>query len=92
MSVWSLYIIRCKNNTLYTGVTTDVQRRFNEHQSGNYKSAKYLRGKGPLELVYSTEIGNRSEACKAESQIKKLSRAEKDRLISKEIQLQKIVK
>ena len=81
MSAWWLYLIRCKNKTLYTGITTDVERRLSEHQAGSAKSAKYLRGKGPLELVFSTKIGNRSEASIAEWRVKKLSRADKEQLI-----------
>jgi len=81
MSAWWLYLIRCKNKTLYTGITTDVKRRLSEHQAGSAKSAKYLRGKGPLELVFSTKIGNRSEASIAECRVKKLSRADKEQLI-----------
>jgi putative endonuclease len=81
MSAWWLYLIRCKNKTLYTGITTDVKRRFSEHQAGSAKSAKYLRGKGPLELVFRTKIGNRSEASIAEWKVKKLSRAAKEQII-----------
>jgi putative endonuclease len=90
MSVWWLYLIRCKNNTLYTGITTDVKRRFSEHQSGTVKSAKYLRGKGPLELVYHSKVGNRSEASIAEYNVKKLSRANKDQLIDGSLMLSSI--
>lgn len=90
MSVWSLYLIQCKNGNLYTGITTDVERRLNEHQSSGPKSAKYLRGKGPLTLVFKEEIGNRSEASIAEAKVKKLSRAEKDSLIKGSLLLQAI--
>jgi len=85
MSAWFLYLIRCKNNTLYTGITTDVERRFSEHQSNSAKSAKYLRGKGPLELVFYTKIGNRSEASIVECKVKKLSRTDKEHLINGDI-------
>lgn len=76
---WFLYMIRCRGGLLYTGITTDVSRRFGEHCDG--KGAKFLRGKGPLELVLSTEIGNRSEALKAEARIKRMRKAEKEALI-----------
>jgi len=76
---WFLYIIRCKDNVLYTGITTDVQRRFNVHQAG--KGAKFLRGKEPLELVYQKEIGSHSDALKEEIRIKKLSKAAKEEMI-----------
>jgi len=76
---WSLYMIRCKGGVLYTGITTDVQRRFKEHKSG--KGAKFLRGKSPLTLVYQQQVGNHSDALKAEIKIKKLSKFEKEALI-----------
>ncbi len=81
MSVWSLYLIRCKNNSLYTGITTDVERRFQEHQANTPKSSKYLRGKGPLQLVFQTEIGDRSDASIAEALVKKLPRTVKEELV-----------
>ena len=78
-SKWYLYILRCGDGTLYTGVTTDVEKRFAQHCSG--KGAKYTRGRGPLELVYREECGDHSQALKREWEIKKLSRQEKMRLI-----------
>ncbi|WP_297896059.1 GIY-YIG nuclease family protein [Shewanella sp.] len=80
-SVWYLYLIRCANGHLYTGITTDVTRRFNEHQSNGPKAAKYLRGKGPLTLMYQEQVGTRSDALKREIAVKKLSRAQKLALI-----------
>jgi len=77
---WFLYLIRCKDGALYTGITTDVDRRFAEHQSG--KGAKYLRGKAPLTLVFQQKIGSRSAALKAEASIKKLSKADKETIIN----------
>ena len=78
---WSVYILRCADGTLYTGVTTDVQRRFSAHQSG--KGAKYTRGRGPLELVYREECLGKGAALKRELAIKGLSREEKLKLIEK---------
>ena len=78
--VWHLYIVRTKHGQLYTGVTQDIARRFIEHQEGGKKAAKYLRGKGPLELVFQLEIGNRSSALKAEIAIKKLPKRQKENL------------
>ncbi len=78
-SRWFLYMIRCKGNVLYTGITTDVERRFKEHQAG--KGAKFLRGKTPLTLVYQITVGNLSEALKEELRIKKLSKALKEKMI-----------
>ncbi|EGM68093.1 GIY-YIG nuclease family protein [Shewanella sp. HN-41] len=81
VSMWYLYLIRCANGHLYTGITTDVTRRFNEHQSNGPKAAKYLRGKGPLTLMYQEQVGTRSDALKREIAVKKLGRAQKLALI-----------
>jgi len=77
--VWFIYLIRCHNGNLYTGISTDVARRFSEHQAG--KGAKYLRGKGPLQLVYQRKIGSHSEALKAEISVKKLPRQAKENML-----------
>ena len=76
---WYVYILRCGDGTLYTGVTDDVPRRLAAHRSG--KGAKYTRGRGPLELVYQEEVPDRSAALKREIEIKRLTRQEKERLI-----------
>ena len=76
---WFLYILRCGDGTLYTGITTDVQARFAQHQAG--KGAKYTRGRGPLEVVYTEECGDHSAALKRELAIKALPREEKDKLL-----------
>ena len=76
---WYLYLVRCRDGALYTGITTDVERRFAEHQAG--KGAKYLRGKAPLTLVFQQIIGARSAALMAEASIKKLSKADKETMI-----------
>lgn len=81
VSTWYLYLIRCANGHLYTGITTDVARRFNEHQSGGAKAAKFLRGKGPLTLMYQETVGSRGDALRREIAVKKLSRAQKLALI-----------
>lgn len=77
--MWYLYILRCKDDSLYTGITTDVEKRLEAHRSG--KGAKYTRGRGPLELVYREECGDHSEALKRELEIKALPREEKLKLI-----------
>ena len=81
MTDWSVYMIRCSDDSLYTGITTDVARRFSEHQSGTVGS-KYLRGRAPLELVLERQVGGRSLASKIEHRIKKLPRPEKETLLS----------
>ena len=78
--MWYLYILRCKDGTLYTGITTDVEKRLEAHQSG--KGAKYTRGRGPLELAYTEELPDKSAALKREIAIKRLSRPEKLKLCS----------
>ncbi len=91
MSQWTLYLIRIKNGDLYTGITTDVERRFAEHQAGGRKAARYLRGKGPLQLMYSHPMANRSAASKAEAAVKKLTKPAKERLISGSLELEEIL-
>ena len=78
-SHWYLYILRTVAGTLYTGITTDVRRRLNQHQTG--KGAKALRGKGELTLVFQCLVGDRSEALKLEYRIKQLSKNQKERLV-----------
>ena len=78
-STWKLYILRCGDGSLYTGITTDVQKRLAAHRSG--KGAKYTRGRGPLELVYSEKCGSHSDALRRELEIKRLTREEKETLI-----------
>lgn len=78
---WYLYMISCKDGSLYTGVTTNVERRVLEHQAQNNKSAKYLRGKNPLKLVYSQFIGSKSQAHKIERIIKDLSKQKKEEIV-----------
>jgi len=78
---WHLYLIRCRDGTLYTGITTDVARRFAEHQGTGDTGAKYLRGRGPLVLVFTKKLGSRSLALGVESKVKKLSKTRKKELI-----------
>ena len=78
---YSLYIVRCADGSLYTGIATDVERRLGEHRSGT-RGAKYLRGKGPLELVFSESMGDRSHASQAEFCVKRLDKGQKEELIA----------
>lgn len=78
---WYLYILRCRDGSLYTGITTDVDKRFEAHCTG--KGAKYTRGRGPLELVYREECGDHSAALKRELAVKRLQRHDKEALIQK---------
>lgn len=81
MADWHLYILRTAGNTLYTGVTTDVARRVAEHQAGGPRCARSLRGRGPLELVFSQPVGSRSRALSLEWQVKRWPRRHKDELV-----------
>lgn len=74
-----VYIVACDDGTLYTGYTTDVQRRVAEHNDGT--GAKYTRGRQPVELVHVETFDDQSEAMRREYAIKQLRRAEKERLI-----------
>lgn len=81
---WSVYILKCADTSLYTGVTTDTKRRVKEHNSGKL-GAKYTRARRPVELLYSEDCEDRSEACKREAAIKKLSRQQKLILIQSHV-------
>ena len=72
---WYVYILRCADGTLYTGITDDVERRLAAHRAG--KGAKYTRGRGPLELAYTEELPDKSTALKREIAIKRLPRQKK---------------
>ena len=80
VKAWSVYLIRMRNNSLYCGVTIDVSRRFKQHQTGN-QGAKALKGKGPLLLVWSQEVGDKRLAMQLEYRIKRLTKAKKEALI-----------
>lgn len=77
MADWSVYLLRCGDGSIYTGITTDVARRLREHESSR-KGAKYLRGRGPLRLVLEHVIGSRAVASKVEYRLKNLSKTEKE--------------
>ncbi|MCQ8106312.1 GIY-YIG nuclease family protein [Methylomonas sp. SURF-2] len=76
---WSVYIILCSDGSLYTGISTDVERRFLQHLNG--KGAKFFRGRQPLNVAYRETNYSRADACRRESAIKKMRRAEKWALI-----------
>ncbi len=78
---WFVYFVRCKDNSLYCGVTTDIERREAEHNQTS-KGAKYTRVRRPVSMVYQKRCSNRSEACKEEVRLKKLSKAHKEALVS----------
>jgi putative endonuclease len=90
MNNWFLYLIRCREGKLYTGITTDVERRFEEHKSGDKRGSKYLRGKAPLELVMKKRIGSRGMALKIEAKVKKLLKIQKEMLVDGAIKISDI--
>lgn len=77
--MWHLYILKCADGTLYTGITNDLERRIKQHESG--QGAKYTRGRAPFKLLYTKKFKTRSAASKKEVEIKKMSRAEKLEII-----------
>ena len=79
MSKWILYILECHDNTLYTGITTDLAKRIKRHNEG--RASKYTRSKWPVKLVYQEEFDSESSARKREIEVKKLSRKNKMDLI-----------
>ena len=82
MNKWYVYIVECADGSLYTGITTDVNRRLLEHNY-SFKSAKYTRSRRPVRLVCSKPAANRSEASKEEYRIKRLKRKQKIELIQR---------
>ncbi len=81
-NTWFVYMVRCADDTLYTGVTTDLKRRVKEHNFDNKKGAKYTRFRRPVVLVYDEVVKDRSEGGKREAEIKKMTKREKETLIS----------
>ena len=83
---FSLYIVRCADGALYTGIATDVEKRLAEHASG-VRGAKFLRGRGPLEVVFNEAVGDRASALRLEHRVKRLTRAQKLELVRGERRL-----
>ena len=83
-------MLRCADGSLYTGITTDVERRLREHADGN-RGAKYLRGRSPFELVFNCFAGERDTAQKLERRIKRLRRSDKQRLIDGVLSIDELV-
>ena len=85
MKQWFVYMVRCADNSLYTGIATDVERRVAEHNSTGNLSAKYTRARQPVSLVYSEMQSSRSEASKREYRIKRLNKKAKEGMIKVQI-------
>lgn len=87
---YSVYIIECGDGTLYTGITTDVERRLGEHAAGR-RGAKYLKSRLPHRLVFEQRVGSRSTAQKLEARVKKLSRSGKLELVAGRLRLMSLL-
>ena len=85
-NTFSLYIVRCADGSLYTGIAVDVARRLREHEAG-LRGAKYLRGRGPLQLVFQQAVGDRSAASSVEHRVKRLEKAAKESLVDGRLSL-----
>ena len=89
MADWSLYLIKCGDGKLYTGITNDLDKRIEQHASG--QGAKFTRGRGPLQIVFSQTVGDRSRASKLEWRVKKLRRYQKEELASGKLALESLL-
>lgn len=87
MTNWYVYILECCDGTFYTGITTNTERRLNEHNTGR-QGAKYTRARRPVKLVFQQQCENRSDASKKEYRIRKLGRDDKKSLIARQSRLQ----
>ncbi|MEE8120385.1 MAG: GIY-YIG nuclease family protein [Anaerolineales bacterium] len=92
MSEWYLYLVRCDDGSLYTGISTDVARRFAQHRGEGVAGSKYLKGRVPLTLVFQKDLGNKSLALKVERKVKMLSKARKEELVRANAHIDKIIK
>jgi putative endonuclease len=92
MSEWYLYLIRCDDGSLYTGISTDVARRFAQHRGEGGAGSKYLKGRVPLTLVFKRNLGSKSLALKVERKVKKLSKVRKEELVRANTYIDKIIK
>lgn len=82
MKTWLVYILRCADDTFYTGITTDLARRLQEHNHHSRLASKYTKARRPVELAYYESSLSRSTASKREYQIRRLSRIQKERLLT----------
>jgi len=80
--MWAMYVLHCRDGSFYCGITTDTQRRINEHNGLSPRGAKYTRSRRPVILIYEEAHLDRSSAAKAESRFKKLSRLKKEKYLS----------
>jgi putative endonuclease len=79
--IWSIYMVMGKDKKIYTGITTDIDRRFEEHQTSATKGAKFLRSRRPLVLLVAMPVGSQGHALRVEHRVKRLSRSKKEDII-----------
>ena len=91
MTEWHLYLARARDGAIYTGIATDVERRFAEHRKGGKRASKYLRSRGPIELVYQALIGDRPLALTVEARVKKLSKVEKEKIVAAAVDRERLL-
>lgn len=91
MSGWFVYILECDKSALYTGVTTDVERRYREHLEGGIRSAKYTRSRRRLELAYSVAVHNKALAMRIEYRLKRLTASDKRHVMREGMELAGLV-
>ncbi len=82
MSSWCVYMLRCADNSLYSGITTDINRRLKEHNNSNRLGAKYTRVRRPVQLAYLENCTNRQSASQREYQLKQLTKPVKEQLVT----------
>ena len=82
MSIWYVYLLRCSDNSLYAGITTDINRRLNEHNNSNKLGSKFTRVRRPVKLAYAEKAADRKTASRQEYQLKKLNKQKKEMLVS----------
>lgn len=87
LAAWSLYILKCRDGSFYTGITNDLARRLKMHQDG--KASRYTRTRGPVEMLYSETCGDRSSALIRECEVKEWPRSKKEALVAGEKQVSK---
>ncbi|HZP86713.1 MAG TPA: GIY-YIG nuclease family protein [Burkholderiales bacterium] len=79
---WFVYMLRCADGSLYTGIARDLEQRVEEHNGDDRRAARYTRSRRPVVLIYWESVATRSEASKREAAIKRMSREEKERLLN----------
>ena len=90
--IWSIYMVRRKDKKIYTGITIDIARRFEEHKGAGTKGSKFLRGRGPLELLVVMPVGSRGDALLVEQRVKRLSRSRKEYIVREPVILTSLIK